>query len=74
MCFVSGPLTFTYNMTKPAMIALWFMTGFPGSVDYFLLWLVKLGFVDKKTEKESYLLISVLFRSSGCLFAVFLQL
>ena len=74
MCLISAPLTLFFNRTKPSIVGLWFLSGLPGMIDYFLLWLIKLGRLEKIFEKKVYILLSVLLRNPGCLFAVFLQL
>jgi hypothetical protein len=74
MCVVCVPLTIFYNSTKNAMVALWFLTGFPGAIDYFLLWLVKLEIISKELEKQLYILISLLLRSPGCIMSITLQI
>ena len=43
------------------------MSGFPGMIDYFLLWLVKMNMIDKQIEKVAYKHISTWIRSPGCL-------
>ena len=41
-----------YNTTCPSVVGLWFTSGFPWAVDYFVLWLVKMGFCQKEFEKK----------------------
>lgn len=70
---ICGPLGYISNR-KLASVAAWFMTGFPGMLDYFLLWLVKLNKLNPKIEKLLYVYISILIRSPGCLFVCFLSI
>ena len=68
-----GPLGYISNR-KLASVAAWFMTGYPGMIDYFLLWLVKLKKINPRFEKLMYIYISLLIRSPGCLFVIFLSI
>lgn len=68
MCLICGPLTFyVYNITTS--FALFFLTGLPGFIDYFTLFLVKIGRVDTLTQKLNYIYISTWLRSPGCILA-----
>ena len=67
MCCIAFPIMFTYNREINSITALWFITGLPGMIDYFLLWLVKLGRLEKDTEKYIYVMIAVIIRSPGCI-------
>ena len=69
MCFIAFPVMFNYNPMKNSSTAVWFMTGLPGMIDYFLLWLVKLGRVHKQVEKSVYVMLAVVIRSPGCIIA-----
>ena len=73
MVGITGPLAI-YFPTKQTSCALWFMCGFPGMLDYGLLWLVKMNFINKKVEKFSYKYINTWIRSPGCLLTCFLSL
>lgn len=68
------PLMYIYSQTKLAVVAVWFLSGLPGGIDYFLLWLVKLRLLKKQIEKRVYLFITLFFRSPGCLLVVFIHL
>ena len=56
MCLICGPLTY-YIQSILSTVALLFLCGIPGLIDYFLLWLVKLKMVDTKFEKKMYVLV-----------------
>lgn len=71
---VSTPVLLACSRTPSAVMALWFMSGFPGGIDYFLLWLVKMGYLDSKVEKKAYVAISVWLRAPGCIMTCALQL
>lgn len=73
MVGVTGPLAI-YFPTKQTACGLWFMSGFPGMLDYGLLWLVKMQIMDKKIEKIAYKHINTWIRSPGCLLTLFLGL
>jgi len=72
--FLSTPLIILYHRYHSAVMAIWFMSGFPGMIDYFLLWLVKMGYLNSITEKKIYVIISVYIRSAGCVACSTLQL
>ena len=66
MVGITGPIAI-YFPTKQTACGLWFMSGFPGMIDYFLLWLVKMNMLDKQIEKTAYKYINTWIRSPGCL-------
>jgi hypothetical protein len=70
MLGISGPLCLMYP-SRLVVMGLWFMSGFPGMIDYFLLWCVKMQWVDTMTEKYIYTFITMFVRSPGCLFSCF---
>jgi len=74
MAIISAPMILLYNNTCPAIVGLWFTSGLPGAIDYFVLWLVKMGFCQREFEKKLYIYINVWLRSPGCLYATVLQL
>ena len=71
MCLISAPLTLFFNKTKPSIVALWFMSGLPGTIDYFLLWLVKLGRLEKIFEKKSIYFFKCIIKKSRMSFRSF---
>ena len=71
MVGISAPLSL-YFPTRVSTVAICFLTGYPGMIDYFLLWLVKMKFLRRETEKVANAWINILVRSPGCLFASFL--
>jgi len=73
-CLLSTPLIIYYHRNPTAVMAVWFISGFPGCIDYFLLWLVKMGYIKSEIEKKIYVWISVWIRAPGCIATVALQL
>lgn len=71
---IGTPVLLICTRTCLAVTALWFMSGFPGAIDYCLLWLVKLGYVKAEFERSAYVAISVWLRAPGCISACALQL
>ena len=74
MAIISSPIILLFNNTCPSIVGLWFTSGLPGAIDYFILWLVKMGYCDKQFEKKLYIEINVWLRSPGCIYAALLQL
>ena len=74
MALISAPLILLYNRTCSSVVGLWFTSGLPGVIDYFLLWLVKMGLCKKEFERELYVHINVWLRAPGCIYATILQL
>ena len=73
MLLFAAPLAFLYP-SRVSTVGLCFLSGYPGLVDYSLLWLVKLGLVSSYIERRVYVWINTWIRSPGCLFACFLSL
>lgn len=73
MIGISAPLTLYYP-TRATIVALCFLTGYPGMIDYALLWGVKMGWIARDSERVCNAWINVWLRSPGCLFASFLAL
>ncbi len=48
--------------------ALFFLSGLPGGIDYFLLYLVKNNIILSITEKKIYVYLSAYIRSPGCIY------
>lgn len=74
MCLVCGPLTKFYNRNRICVSTLWFLSGFPGFIDYTMLYLVKVGKIPSIKQKNLYLYLSCLIRSPGCIIMVYIQL
>jgi len=74
MAIISSPIIMIFNNTCPSIVGLWFTSGLPGAIDYFVLWLVKMGYCDKQFEKTLYIEINVWLRSPGCIYSAVLQL
>jgi hypothetical protein len=70
MMGISGTLSLLYA-TKVNIMGLWFLSGFPGLLDYSILCCVKMGFIKSITQKYIYTLISAYIRSPGCLLTCF---
>ena len=69
MCGIAGPLLY-YQQSILSSLALFFLTGLPGMIDYFLLFMVKNKIIDSYTEKIIYIYISTWLRSPGCILTV----
>ena len=70
MMGISGTLSLFYA-TKVNIMGLWFLSGFPGLIDYSMLYCVKMGFIKSITQRYIYTLISAYIRSPGCLLTCF---
>lgn len=58
----------TYFDSKSLMgYSLFFMTGLPGGIDYFLLFLTRNSWLDKKYEKQINAWLNTWIRSPGCI-------
>jgi hypothetical protein len=55
-------------------LALFFLSGLPGGIDYFLLYLVKKNRLKSIVEKNMYTILSAYFRSPGCILTTFIGL
>ena len=73
MCGIAGPLIF-YQNSIISSVSLFFMSGLPGMIDYFILFLVKIGKYDSLKQKQNYINISIWLRSPGCLLSVYLAI
>lgn len=73
MCGFNG-MVFYYQGLKIQSVTSFFCSGLPGMIDYFLLYLVKIGKLDKSIEKIVYLYLTTYIRSPGCMLNVFLVL
>lgn len=73
MCGIGAPLSII-SPTKVTGASLWFLSGFPGMIDYFLLWLVKIGKIDYMTEKHIYAQLTIWLRAPGCMLCSVLML
>jgi hypothetical protein len=71
---LTTPPILLFHQHAHVAVALFFMTGLPGAIDYFLLTLVKLNRLDPEIEKKLYVVISVWVRGPGVLSAVFFAL
>lgn len=71
---ISTPIMLLFCTQSSAVMALWFMSGFPGAIDYFLLWLVKMGYISSELEKKIYVALSVWLRAPGCIMTCALEL
>lgn len=73
MMGVAGTVSY-FSLSRVTGVALFFMSGLPGLIDYSLLWGVKMGFVSKMCQKESYSWNVSFLRSPGCMYSCFLAL
>jgi hypothetical protein len=67
MIFVALPLALAVNAGTFLGFSLFFTTGLPGGIDYFLLFLVRNGWMKRLTEKSINHKIQVWIRSPGCI-------
>lgn len=70
MCGIAGPLIY-FQDTILSSTSLFFMSGLPGMIDYFILFLVKIGKFNSLKQKTNYINICIWLRSPGCLLCVF---
>ena len=70
---LTGPVILITNTTCVSAVGLWFTSGLPGAIDYFLLWLVKMGYCSKNVEKIAYVIISCWIRAPGCIYTATLH-
>jgi len=73
MMGVAGTVSY-FSLSRVTGVALFFLSGLPGLIDYSLLWGVKMGFVRKMYQKECYSWIVSFLRSPGCMYSCFLAL
>ena len=73
MVGISGPMSIYYP-SRATIVALCFLTGYPGMIDYSMLWCVKMGWISKELERSCNAWLNLWFRSPGCLFSAFLSL
>lgn len=71
MVFICAPLTYMTNSIITSF-ALFFLSGFPGFIDYMLLYFVKLNLIDSLTEKYIYIYLTTWIRNPGCAMCVIL--
>lgn len=71
MVLICGSLCY-YNKSQLVSLALFFLTGLPGAIDYLLLFLVKIGVIPSIFEKKMYAFISSYIRAPGCTTAALL--
>jgi len=73
MMGISGTVSY-FSLTRVTGVALFFMSGLPGLIDYTLLWGVKMGYIKWVFQKEIYSWIVSFLRGPGCLYSCFLAL
>jgi len=69
MCGICGPIIY-FQKNILSSFVLFFLTGFPGMLDYLLLFLVKIKKIHSLTEKRLYLIITTWIRSPGCILTI----
>lgn len=72
MVGIAGSIEY-YQQSIICPAVLFFLSGFPGSIDFFLLYLVKLDLFSKEREKEIYLYITTYIRSPGACILSFIS-
>ena len=70
MCLIAGYLEYQ-RKTIISSSALFFLTGLPGGIDFFLLYLVKLNKLSKIKEKEINTFLNTWIRSPGCTYIAY---
>ena len=73
MMGISGTVSY-FSLSRVTGVALFFMSGLPGLIDYTLLWGVKMGYIKRMFQKEIYSWIVSFLRGPGCLYSCFLAL
>ena len=73
MCGICGPLTY-YLKVKISILALFFLSGCPGFIDYFLLYLVKLNKLESMYEKYIYVYLITWIRAPGLCFTTLMSI
>lgn len=74
MVGVALPLTILVSSNNLVGHCLFFITGLPGGIDYFLLFLIRNNMMDKMIEKKLNRLINLWIRCPGCISNVTLVL
>lgn len=74
MIFIALPLGILLEAGPLMGFSLFFTTGLPGGIDYFLLFLVRNGWMNRLTEKNVNHWIQVWVRSPGCIAQAILSL
>ncbi len=67
MCFIALPIGIYINSGSMLDFSLFFMSGLPGMIDYFLLFLVRNNWMDRMTEKKWNNSINLWLRCPGCI-------
>ena len=71
MVLICGTLCYL-NQNLLSSFSLFFLTGLPGGISYFILFLNKINLIHKITEKKLNVIISVIIRSPGCVITFYL--
>ena len=72
MCGICGPLIY-YEKSILSSFSLFFLTGLPGMIDYFSLFLAKINKFKWVTQKKNYILLNIWIRSPGCILSTALS-
>ena len=67
MCLFALPLCIIIDCGSLTGYSLFFLTGLPGGIDYFLLFLVKNNIINKFTEKKINRYLNLWIRCPGCI-------
>lgn len=73
MVFIAGSLEY-YQKSIICPAVLFFLSGLPGTIDYFCLYLVKVNLLNKEKEKIIYLYITTYFRGPGACILSFINI
>lgn len=65
--FIIIPLSLTFDGHSILGHSYFFLTGFPGMIDYFLLYLNRNNFINKNAEKETNFYLNLLIRQPGAI-------
>ena len=60
--------------TLLSTIGLFYLSGLPGAIDYFLLFLMKINVIESRTQKKTYILLSNWIRCPGCVYTSILSI
>jgi len=71
MCLICGFFTY-YKRTLLSTVGLFYVSGLPGFIDYFLLLLVNIDFIESRNQKKVYIILSNWIRCPGCSYVAIL--
>lgn len=74
MIFIALPIANYFGSTRLLGHSLFYTTGLPGMIDYFLLFLVRNNCIDRMVEKRINVFLNSYIRCPGCVIHLFLTL